>query len=94
VLDVVKKLDKEGKGEKIFAVIKGIVLIDIGLSKPKMKLKGEKRIYSLLELSEIISGSLADHFLKKSWEDLAEKAHWKHPHKSSDIVFHLQVSRP
>lgn len=62
-----------------------------GLLKLKMKLKGEKCIYSLMELSEIKSGSLADHFLKKSWEDLAEKAHWKHPYKSKSIEFNLQV---
>jgi hypothetical protein len=51
----------------------------------RVKLRGEKSIYSLIDLSQIKQGRLGEHLLKKSWEELADKAYWKQPHNAKNL---------
>lgn len=76
---------ERGVGAKSIPYHQGYKHHDLGLLKLKVKLRGEKSIYSLLELSKIKQGRLGEHFLKKTWEDLADRAYWKQPHNPKNL---------
>jgi hypothetical protein len=58
VADIIKKMDGLPDGKRVFAIVKGKSIFNLGLLRLRVKLRGEKSIYSLIDLSQIRQGRL------------------------------------
>ena len=56
----------------------------------KVKLNGERTLYSLVELKEIRQSRLGEHLKRRSWEDL--KTHYRQPSNFKNLNFDLKVT--